>query len=115
MGSDWVQRATKTFLKTWDTGRVAAGTADLFTRQPTCAGRAAPADIVGNARFEVGENVTVQKEGERYIVRRELMIVARFASLPAGLLEAVEASTGIACGTVEAVHALAGVVEISLC
>ena len=115
MGSDWVQKATKTFLKTWDNGRVAAVTADLFTRQPACAARTAPADIVGNARIEVGESVTVQKENGHYLVRRELTVVASFASLPPELHAAIEASSCIACGTVEAVHALAGVVEISLC
>jgi len=115
MGSEWILRAAKTFQKSWDAGRVAAGTADLFTRQPGDARRSIPAAIVDNARVEIGECVTVQKEGERYLVRRELTVVAAFASLPPDLGAAVEASAGIACGTVETVHEIAGMVEISLC
>jgi hypothetical protein len=47
--------------------------------------------------------------------RRGFTEVARFSSPPSNLLQAVEASCGIAKGTVEQVHDLAGVAEISLC
>ena len=115
MGSEWIQRATKTFEKSWDAGRVAAGTADLFTRQPNAPRRTIPADIVGNATIEVGECLTVQKDGGRYLVRRELTVVAAFSGLPAELEVAIAQSAGIACGNVETVLAVSQVVEISLC
>jgi hypothetical protein len=33
MGAEFIRRAAKTFVKSWDEGRGALGTADLFTRE----------------------------------------------------------------------------------
>jgi hypothetical protein len=115
MGSEWIQRAAKTFQKSWDMGRVAANTATLFTRQPGAPRRIVTADVVGNAAIEVGECLTVQREGDRYLARRGLTVVATLSSLPNDLNAAIEQSAGIACGTVETVLPLSGMVEISLC
>jgi hypothetical protein len=115
MGADFIEKATLTFKKSWDRARVAFATADLFTRTPDCAARIAEADIIGNARLEVGDRLTVEAHGGGLIARRGNSDVARFTIPPAGLLQAVTASCGIAKGTVEQVHSIAGVAEISLC
>lgn len=115
MGTDFVERATATFKKSWDKGRVAFETADLFTQQPSCAARTAAADLVGKANLQVGDRLTVEADGGALVARRGLTEVARFTNPSAELVNAVETSCGVAKGTVEQVHELAGVVEISLC
>ena len=112
---DFIEKATPSFKKSWDRARVALGTADLFTRTPECVPRTAAADIVDGANLEVGERVIVETQGTELIARRGSGDVARFANPPPELLHAVTASCGIAKGTVEEIHRIAGVAEISLC
>lgn len=113
MGADFIEKATPTFQKSWDRARVALATADFFTRQPACAARIAAADIVGNARLQVGDWLHVEVEAGGLVARRGNTEVARFTKPAAELVKAIEASCGIAKGVVEQVHELAGVVEIS--
>ena len=115
MGAELVEKAAPSFKKSWDRARVALATADLFTRIPDCAARTAAADIIGNARLQIGEKLTVEAEGGSLIARRGNSDVARFTNPAPTLLTAVQASCGIAKGTVEQVHEIAGVAEISLC
>ena len=51
MGSDFIEKAAPSFKKSWDRGRVAVATANLFTKQPASLVRTVPADIVGGARL----------------------------------------------------------------
>ena len=90
-------------------------TADLFTRQPECAARSVAAEITGNASLEVGERLTVEPDGEGPVARRGIVEVARFPNPSPALVKAVKSSCGVASGTVEDVHDLAGIAEISLC
>jgi hypothetical protein len=115
MGSEFIRRAAASFRKSWDRGRVALGTADLFTCLPACAARSAAFDITGNAKLEPGGRVTVEPEGGGLVARRGLVEVARNMNPSAELLRAVHASCGVAKGTIEQVHHLADVAEISLC
>jgi hypothetical protein len=115
MGAEFIRRAAKTFVKRWDHGRKMLGTADLFTKEPDCAATSAPFDLAQNADLHVGETVTVEKEGEALVARHGLFEVARIVHPPSHLLQAVDRSCGIAKGTVENVHAVARVAEISLC
>lgn len=115
MGADFIRKAAKSFEKSWDRRRIELATADLFTRQPTCAARTAEADIINNARLEVGEAVTVQEADNRLIAMRGLSVVAQFHNPSTDLVVAVRSSCGIAKGTVEQVHSLSGVAEISIC
>lgn len=115
MGADFIEKATPSFRKSWDRARVTLGTADLFTRIPDCAARTAAADIIGNARLEIGDRLTVEVQGGKLIARRGNSDVARFTNPAPELVQAVTASCGIAKGTVEQVHPIAGVAEISLC
>lgn len=115
MGADFVRKAAKSFEKSWDRRRVELATSDLLTRQPSCASRTAEADILNNAQLLSGEAVTVQTAGGGLIAMRGLSIVARFHNPPIDLVAAVHSSCGVAKGTVEHVHSLSGVVEISVC
>lgn len=115
MGSEFIEKAAPSFRKSWDKARVALATADLFTRTPDCAARTAAADIIGNARLTVGEKLTVELHDGALVARRGVSDVARFSNPAPDLLQAVKESCGVAKGTVEQVHAMAGVAEISLC
>jgi hypothetical protein len=77
-----------------------------------CATRVAAADIVGGARLEVGDQLTVEVQEGGLVARRGNTDVARFLNPSADLVRAVETSCGVAKGTVEQVHDLAGVAEI---
>ncbi|MFO1100368.1 MAG: hypothetical protein U1E81_19425 [Xanthobacteraceae bacterium] len=115
MGADFIEKATPTFKKSWDRARVALGTADLFTREPSCAARTAAAEIVGRAKLSIGDRVTVEPHGAGLVALRGNTEVARFTKPSAELVKAVNDSCGVAKGVVEQVHDLAGVAEISLC
>ncbi|MGH7008608.1 MAG: hypothetical protein ACRED7_09415 [Stellaceae bacterium] len=115
MGADFIQKAAKTFKTSWDRGRVAVATADLFTRTPGNPSCVAAADIVGNAVLKMGEHLNIELVAGNLIARRGITEVARFSNPSAEILKAVDSSCGIAKGTVEQVHDVANVVEISLC
>ena len=115
VGADFVEKAIRSFKKSWDNGRVMLATADLLTQEPDCKARTFAADIERGWRPTTGENVTVEKEQTSLVVRKGHAEVARTDDPPPALLAAVEQSCGIAKGTVEVVHEVAGVAEISLC
>ena len=115
MGAEFIRKAAPTFKKSWDWHRVDLATPNLFTQQPTCAPRTAAADIVGNATLQQGDGVTVQATDAGLIAMRGLDEVARFTNPSPELISAVRASCGVAKGTIEVIHRLAGVAEISVC
>jgi hypothetical protein len=115
MGAEFIRNAAPSFKKGWDRGRVRLGTADLFTRQPTTAPRIVDADVVGDVSLNPGDNLIIRKVGETLIAARGLTEVARFNDPPADIMRAVQASCGVASGTVETFHKEAGVVEIAIC
>ena len=115
MGTEFVEKATPSFKKSWDRARTALETDDLFTRTPDRGARTAAADILGDARLQVGDQLTVEAQDGALVARRGNRDVARLTSPAPELVRAVEDSCGIAKCTVEQVHNLAGVAEISLC
>jgi hypothetical protein len=115
VGADFIERANLSFKKSWDRARIELATSHLFTTTPSCAARAAAAEINGDAQFQVGEHVVVRLEGETLVAYRGNIKVARFTNPPTDIQEAVEGSSRIAKGTVVQVHKLAGIVEIALC
>jgi hypothetical protein len=115
MGSDFRQRAGKTLKRSWDEGRVAMATPDLFTREPICVGRAVAAEIADGVELIAGEAVTLEIESGVLIARRRLTVVARSLSPAAVLVETITASCNIRPGTIDQVHVMAGMVEILVC
>lgn len=115
MGADFIEKATPSFKKAWDRGRVELATPDLFTQAPTSVARTFIADIVSGQCLQIGEQVIVEIEAADLVIHRGNTEVARSTAPPVELMRVVEASCGIAKGTVEQVHELACVAEISLC
>jgi len=115
MGVDFIEKAAPTFRKSWDRAKVRLGTSELFTRLPECTARTAAAELVGCARLAVGDYLTVEHDGDGLIALRGQSVVARFLDPPQELVLAVKDSCGVAKGTVEQVHEMAAIAEISLC
>jgi hypothetical protein len=115
MGADFCEKAAPRFKKCWDNGRLDVVTKDLFTRLPTTNSRAFEADLIGSASLTKGEKVTIDKVGKSLIVSRGHTELARCDDAPSVMVEAIEANCGIAQGSVDEVHEMAGVVEISIC
>lgn len=115
MGADFIQKAAKGFKRRWDRGRLQLATADLFTREPSCAARTIAGDIVGDVLFEPGERLTVELSGHGLLGRRGLTPVLRFDDPPGEILRAVQDSCGVATGRIEQVHEVARVAEVSIC
>jgi hypothetical protein len=70
---------------------------------------------LGDVSLLPGENLVIRKVGSRLVAARGLSEVAQFSNPPADVMSAVEASCGVAKGTVEQVHHDARVVEIAVC
>lgn len=115
MGVDFIERARKTFKRSWDRERVALATPDLLRREPACAGVTVAGDIAEGAEVEPGEKLTVELGARGLIGRRGLTEVVRMPGAPPEIVEAVRQAYGVAVGTVEQVHEPAGVAEISIC
>ncbi len=115
MGADFIERAARTFRRTWDSERVRLATPTLFTRNPETAPRTIAGTLLGDARASTGEHVTIDLDGKQLVARRGLVLIAAFPDPPADVLRAMEGSFGVATGQIEEVHPISGVVEVSLC
>jgi hypothetical protein len=115
MGSDFLERIKHSFKKTLDRARVDLATATLFTQSTSCPARTAAFEIADGECLGIGEQVTVEIDKQQLVARRGTIEVARCKTPPPDLFQAVEKSSGVALGSVEVAHELAGVAEISLC
>jgi hypothetical protein len=115
MGADFLEKATPQFKKCWDNGRLDLVTQDLFTRLPTSKSRSFAAGLQAAASRKKGEKLTIDKLGEVLVVSRGHTELARCEDAAPELIDAIEANFGLAQGTVDEVHELAGIVEISVC
>jgi hypothetical protein len=86
-----------------------------FTHEPTSAPRAYAAQLRSDKTLAVGEKLGVRLEGQTVLARRGLELVAVFKSPGADLKNALSASFGEACGTVQAVRSVARIAEITVC
>jgi hypothetical protein len=115
MGADFLERATPTFKKCWDEGRLWLVNKDLMTRLPASRSRSFAANVTAGAVLRKGDQTTVEKIGSSLIASLGHTELARCENAPAELAEAIEANCGIVQGEVDEVHELAGIVEISIC
>jgi hypothetical protein len=115
MGADFLERATPTFKKCWDEGRLQLVTADLLTRLPSSRSRSFAADLSVKGALKKGDKTTVEKIGNALIASVGHTELARCEDVPAELAEAIDANCGMVQGEVDEVHELAGIVEISIC
>ena len=115
MGADFIEKAAPSFRKSWDRARTALATADLSTNAPSSTARTAAAEVIGKTQLKVGDRLTVEARDGGLVARHGNSDVARFMDPAPALVQAVQESCGVAKGTVEQVHHMAGVAEISLC
>lgn len=115
MGIDFIRTAAPSFRKGLDRRRIELGTPTLFTQEPTSTPRAYAAQVRSDKTLAVGEKLGVSLDGENVLARRGLELVAVFKSPSADLKNALSASFGEACGTVQAVHSVARIAEITVC
>jgi hypothetical protein len=115
MGIEFIRKAAPAFHKGLDRSRIALGTPKLFSRAPDCAPRAYAATPLVGVVLGVGDTLGVCFDGERVVATSGITPIAIVANPPAELVRALQESFGEACGQVEAVHSLSGIVEISIC
>jgi hypothetical protein len=115
MGSDFIEKATPTFTKCWDAGKLALAEADLFTKLPSAKSRSFAADVSKQGALKKGDKITVEKIDKTLVATRGHTELARCTEASEELLEAIGASRGIAQGEVTEVHDAAGIAEISIC
>ncbi|HVO79023.1 MAG TPA: hypothetical protein VMT39_03330 [Candidatus Bathyarchaeia archaeon] len=115
MGIDFIRKAAPSFRKGLDRRRIELATPNLFTQEPTSAPRAYAAQLRSDKMLAVGEKLGVRLDGQNVLALRGLDLVAVFKSPGADLKNALSASFGEACGTVQAVHSVARIAEITVC
>jgi hypothetical protein len=115
VGADFIRKAAKTFTKSWDRHRLDLATPTLFTAEPSCAASTVVADIVDGVTLREKERLTVQTLNGRVIALRGLSTVAVINNPSTEIVAALDAACGMAQGTVEHIHRLSGVADISLC
>jgi hypothetical protein len=115
MGIDFIKKAASRFRKGLDRRRVELATPTLFTQEPAAAPRAYAAQLRNDKPLAVGDKLGVRLEGQNVLALRGLDLIAVFKSPTAELKSALSASFGEACGTVQAIHPVARVAEITVC
>jgi hypothetical protein len=115
MGSEWERKRAAGYRKQLDQGLVELGTPHLFTQQPTRAPRVVAADIIAGTSVVEGENLVIQKIGNRLFVMRGLSEIGQLSNPHPEILSVVETSFGVARGIIQVFHPEASVAEISVC
>ena len=115
MGSEWERRRADGFKKRLDRGLVELGTPNLFTKQPERAARIVAADITDGASVKEGQDLVIQKIGNRLAVMCGLQEVGQLLNPHSEIVGAVERSFGMARGVIQIFHKEALVAEISIC
>jgi len=95
MGADFLEKATPSFEKCWDSGRLDLVNADLLTRLPTVKSRSFAAEIGRPGSLKKGDKITVDKVGKSLVATVGHTELARCDS-PAELLDAIEINCGVA-------------------
>jgi hypothetical protein len=115
MGSEWERKRAAGFKKQLDKGLLALGTPDLFTQQPARAPRVVAANIIANVSIKAGQDLIIQKIGDRLAVMCGLKEIGQLSNPHAEIISAVQTSFGVAKGTIQVFHEEASVAEISIC
>ena len=115
MGIEFIENATPSFRKSWDRARVELATADLFTCLPETVPRTAAAQLANDANLSVGDRVVIELRNDTLIGFFGNREVLHFLQPSPSLMKAVADSCGVAQGTVQKIHNLSKVAEISLC
>ena len=115
MGSEWERKRAEGFKKRLDKGLLELGTPNLFTQLPERAPRVAAADIADGALVKAGQDLVIQKIGNRLAVMCGLQEVGQLLNPHSEIVAAIEKSFGMARGIIQVFHEEASVAEISIC
>jgi hypothetical protein len=115
MGIDFIKKAAPRFRKGLDRRRIELATPTLFTQQPAAAPRAYAAQLRNDKPLAVGDKLGVRLDGQNVLATRGLDLIAVFKNPTAELKSALAASFGEACGTVQVIHSVARIAEITIC
>lgn len=96
MGQDWMPKAEKAIRRRLDRARVELSTPQLFTQEPTCAGRVAAAELDIGAQAVVGEDLVASMEGNTARLYRGNTPVGRLTSPSAEQVTALTQSPALA-------------------
>jgi hypothetical protein len=95
--------------------RIKLATPTLFTQQPEAKPPVYAAQLRDDRMAACGEKLGIRLEGQHVHALRGLDLIATFNRPTPELKQALQASHGEACGEVQTIHIVAGVVEIILC
>ena len=115
MGTDFPEKAAKTFKKSWDRGACDLGMENLFSRLVVEESRSFTARINEAHFFNQGDQVTVEVRGKKIVLTLGLATVAVCENAPSDTLIALAENCGISPGRVTANFPISGMVEITLC
>jgi hypothetical protein len=115
MGIDFIKKAAPRFRKGLDRRRIELATPTLFSREPAAAPRAYAAQLRNDKPLAVGDKLSVRLDGHSVLAMRGLDLIAVFKSPTTELKRALSASFGEACGTVQVIHSVARIAEITVC
>lgn len=96
MGQDWIPKAEKAIKRRLDRARVELATPELFTQQPTCAGRIAAAELDVGAEAVVGEDLVASMERNEVRLYRCNTPVGRLTAPSAEQVTALKQSPAVA-------------------
>jgi hypothetical protein len=96
MGQDWIPKAEKAIKRRLDRARVELSTPQLFTQEPTCAGRVAAAELDIGARATVGEDLVASMEDNEVRLYRGNTPVGRLTAPSAEQVAALTQSPAVA-------------------
>lgn len=115
MGLDFIRKATPAFEKGIDRSRIRLATPTFFTEQPKMVPRVYSARLLDDNLPFVGEMVSVSLRDGRVLLLRGIEVLGVLRDPPAALKDALTASFGEACGTVQEIHELSGTAEVTVC
>lgn len=114
MGLDFIRRATKTFIKTWNRGASQLARPTLFTRYPECRTRSVIATLNEQVNIPNGVQLTVHAEAKRLVLVREIHRVGLVEIPPADLFKAIQESGGCANARITRVNPLSGTADVEI-
>lgn len=115
MGLDWITACAPTWQRTWDRGLQALASPNLFPPEIPAVERTFRARPTGECRFEAGQHVLLQLEGDAMGIYLGTSPIGAATQPPPAIVARVrEDGQGIACGVVTHVHAHSGSADISV-
>ena len=115
MGLDFIKKAAPDFHKGLDRARMALNTPRLFLQQPGSVPQTYAVQLRNEKTLQNGEKLGVRLDGQNVLLTRGFELVGVFKNPTPEVRAALTESHGEACGIVRTVHAIAQVVEVTLC